>query len=549
MSKNHDADHGDSDRAGASAAERELQTVLGSLTSVLIQLAPDLTIRRWNRAAEQAIERSAGEVVGARLDDCGVRWEEHDLQTVLAEIAQGRGARGLELRFTNGAGKLRCLGLTLSVVEAELPEERGILVLARDITEIQEADEVQRRLITAVEQVGDTIVITDLTGSIIYVNPAFEQVTGYTREEVIGGSPDILNSGRHDRAFYQDLWGTLQRGEAWSGHFTNQRKDGSLYEEDATISPVRNEDGVVTNYVAVKKDVTERLALEIQLRSAQKLESIGQLAAGIAHEINTPTQFISDNTRFLRDAFAKLTTLLGLCSEIGATGGVQEDPAATLVKLSEATEKANLDFINSEIPNAIEESLSGLSRVSEIVSAMKSFSHPGTTAKHPVDINDVITTTVTLSSNEWKYVSKVDTKLDPELPPVNCLPGEVGQVVLNMIVNAAHAIADHVGEGSSEQGCITIETSSVGEQAEIRISDTGCGMPEKVKERIFDPFYTTKEVGRGTGQGLAISRSVIVDKHGGTIEVESSPGMGTTFVIRIPIEEQDPAEVSVERAA
>lgn len=549
MTNDHKEQLRDSYRDGGQAAERELETVLGSLTSILIQIDPDLTIKRWNPASVQALERTAEQVLGTRLDECGVRWQECDLQALLAAIALGRSSHGHELHFTNDAGELRCLGLTLSFMEADSPGERGILVLARDITDIQRADKVERRLVTAVEQVGDTIVITDLKGAIIYVNPAFERITGYTRAEVIGASPDVLNSGRHDKSFYKELWDTLQRGEVWSGHFTNKRKDGSLYEEDATISPVRNEEGVVTNYVAVKKDVTERLALEIQLRSAQKLESIGQLAAGIAHEINTPTQFISDNARFLRDTFAKLDGLLDLCAKVSAAGGVSKDPAATLAAIAEAAQKANLDFINAEIPSAIEESLSGLSRVTEIVSAMKSFSHPGTSAKHPVDLNEVITTTVTLSTNEWKYVSEIETDLDPALPAVTCLPGEMGQVVLNMVVNAAHAIADHVGAESCERGCITIQTRHVGELAEIRVSDTGCGMPETIRERIFDPFFTTKEVGRGTGQGLAISRSVVVDKHAGTIEVESTPGEGTTFIIRIPIQEVDSRASEVDQAA
>ena len=220
-----------------------------------------------------------------------------------------------------------------------------------------------------------------------------------------------------------------------------------------------------------------------------------------------------------------------------------------LIKLCEAAQTANLEFLNAEIPAALEESLSGLSRVSEIVSAMKSFSHPGTTAKQSVNLNEVITTTVTLSTNEWKYVSEIDTDLDPELPPVSCLPGEVGQVVLNIVVNAAHAIAERLGTGSAELGRISIKTKCSGEHAEIRITDSGCGMPPEVMERIFDPFYTTKEVGRGTGQGLAISHSVIVDKHGGTIDVESVPGEGTTFIIRIPIEESCSISTEVNHAA
>jgi len=518
-------------------AGRELETILASITSILIQVEVDLTIRRWNPAAERALGRSAEQVVGAPLNDCGVRWREEDLRRLIADMALGVSPPGFELGFRDDAGEQRCLGVTLSSIETESGEERGVLLLARDITETLRKEEVQRRLITAVEQVEDTIVITDLDGTILYVNPAFERTTGYTREEALGAAPVVLKSGKHNAAFYANMWNTLNRGEVWSGHFTNKKKDGTLYEEDATISPVRNDAGEVTNYVAVKKDVTERLALEIQLRSCQKLESIGQLAAGIAHEINTPTQFISDNNRFLRDAFGKLDPLLKLCAELSASGGEAQNPADALKKIAAAADMASIAFVSEEIPDAIEESLSGLARVTEIVSAMKSFSHPGTSGKQPVDLNQVIATTVTLSTNEWKYVSTIETDFDSELPPVSCLPGEIGQVVLNMIVNAAHAIADVVDEATGDLGRITIGTQRAGEQVEIRISDTGCGMPEEVKSRIFDPFYTTKEVGRGTGQGLAISRSVVVDKHAGSIAVESEPGKGTTFIVRIPLDD------------
>jgi len=520
---------------GVEDARVELDGVLNALASVLIQIDSHLVIQRWNPAAERVLGLAAQDVIGRPLTDCGVDWKEEDVRRLEADLAVGTASPRLELGFVDGDGQHRCLGVGLSPIETDSANRSRTLIIGRDITKSQRAEELQRRLITAVEQVDDTIVITDLNGTIIYANPAFERVSGYTLEEAIGLEPNVLNSGQHPDEFYEDLWDTLSRGEVWSGHFTNQKKDGTIYEEDATISPVRDDEGTVVNYVAVKKDVTEKTSLEIQLRTAQKLESIGQLAAGIAHEINTPTQYISDNTRFLRDAFEKIGEVLSICAEVSMAGGEAEDPAATLKNISKVAQGANIDFIREEIPGAIEESLIGLARVSEIVSAMKSFSHPGTDDKQPIDLNEAITTTVTLSTNEWKYVSDVETELDPELPMVDCLPGEMGQVLLNIIVNAAHAIAETTGGHSGVKGVITIKTRAVGDQAEIRISDSGCGMPEHVKVRIFDPFYTTKEVGRGTGQGLAISHSVIVDKHNGSIEVESKPGEGTTFIVRIPL--------------
>ena len=525
-----------SNAASHADAGLELEVILASLTSILIQVNDDLTIRRWNGAAEKALGLKAAEVIGRSIVDCGVRWKQEDMRRLAADISLGQSPQGLELGFEDKVGNLRYLGVTLSPMTEMASAGHGVLILARDITELIRTERLQRRLITAVEQVNETIVITDLEGTILYVNPAFERITGYSSDEAVGRKPDLLSSGQHDKEFYLNMWATLSRGEVWSGHFTNKKKDGSLYEEDATISPVRDEAGEVSNYVAVKKDVTERLALEVQLRSAQKLESIGQLAAGIAHEINTPTQFISDNTRFLRNAFGKLGDLLRQCAELSASDGETSDPAATLKKVANLARAARIEFLSEEIPDAIGESLTGLARVTEIVSAMKSFSHPGTCEKQAVDLNEVINTTITLSTNEWKYVAEIETDFDPELPLVSCLPGELGQVVLNMIVNSAHAIIDAVGENCKERGKILVATRRAGANAEIRISDSGCGMSDEVRSRVFDPFYTTKEVGRGTGQGLAISHSVIVDKHSGSIDVESKPGEGTTFIIHLPFD-------------
>jgi signal transduction histidine kinase len=175
-------------------------------------------------------------------------------------------------------------------------------------------------------------------------------------------------------------------------------------------------------------------------------------------------------------------------------------------------------------------------RVSKIVGAMKEFSHPGTGEKTAVDLNRAIESTLTVATNEWKYVAEVATDLDAALPPVVCLPGEFNQVILNMVVNASHAIGDVVGDGGKGKGTITVSTRHDGDDVEIRIRDSGTGMPEHIRARIFDPFFTTKGVGRGTGQGLAIAHSVIVDKHGGTIQVESEVGKGTTFILRLPIQ-------------
>ncbi len=400
-------------------------------------------------------------------------------------------------------------------------------------------------LATAIEQTNDTIVITKTDGTIQYTNPAFETITGYTRKEAVGGNPRVLKSGVHDDAFYRDLWGTIQSGKVWTGRFVNKRKDGALFHEEATISPIFDDTGEVVAYVAVKRDITDHVALESQLRQSQKLESIGQLAAGIAHEINTPIQFVGDNVRFLKDAFQDMKVPLDVfAAALARAGGVgisQED--VRLIR--EAMEEADMEYLEEEVPSAIDQSEEGVARVAKIVRAMKEFSHPGD-EKTPTDLNRAIESTITVAKNEWKYVAELETDLAPALPPVPCIPGEFNQVILNMIVNAAHAIAEGRSDESTEKGVITVSTRQVGEEVEIRLSDSGCGMPETVRERIFDPFFTTKEVGKGTGQGLSIAHSVIVNKHGGRIDVESEEGKGTTFFIRLPITEEPATSLEAE---
>jgi signal transduction histidine kinase len=284
------------------------------------------------------------------------------------------------------------------------------------------------------------------------------------------------------------------------------------------------------------EDITERKQLREQLLQAQKLESVGQLAAGIAHEINTPIQYVGDNVRFLQETFAELVALNAAYARLLAAAAAMDPAPQILEEVSLAVGKIDVDYLFEEIPKAIDQTLEGISRVATLVGAMKEFSHPGTGEKVPLNLNHAIECTIQVARNEWKYVADVKMNLDSDLPLVSCLPGEFNQVILNLIVNAAHAIEDVAAKGGPEKGLITIGTRSLTGWAEVRIEDTGGGIPEKIRSRIFDPFFTTKEVGKGTGQGLAIARSVVVDKHQGTIDVETQEGKGTAFIIRLPYE-------------
>ncbi len=285
----------------------------------------------------------------------------------------------------------------------------------------------------------------------------------------------------------------------------------------------------------LRREVRERERMQLELVRAQKLESVGQLAAGIAHEINTPAQYVSDNTRFLQDAFASVDRLLVQFTRLLEAANGDAVSKELLTEIDSAVVDSDIDYLREDIPKAIEQSLEGLDRVAGIVRAMKEFSHPGGDTRQPIDLNRAIESTLTVSRNEWKYVADVVTDFDPELPLVPCLAGDVNQVVLNLVVNAAHAIAEVAADTPGEKGTITVQTRRDADWAEIRVRDTGTGIPEGVRDRVFDHFFTTKEVGKGTGQGLTIAYSLIVGKHGGTIDFETAVGRGTTFIVRLPL--------------
>ncbi len=609
---------------------------------------------------EEVVGRTDVDLLPAPLAESAEQWDR-------MALAEGVGVDFAE-RWPTPAGE-RLFEVSRHPIEVGSTGVASIAVVLTDITEARRTREQLDQYVQAVEQSPASVVITDTGGTIEYVNQRFTEVTGYAAEEAIGANPRILKSGEMAPALYAELWQTITAGREWRGELLNRKKDGSLFWEQVSISPLFDEAGQITHYLAVKSDITQakqaeeallaahranklliatipsiligvdaagritqwnpaaertfgidaktvmgrpfvecgilwhmmeieelvtecvergesrrlddvffvrpdgregmlgitltpvgadgeragfvllasditdRRHLESQLSQAQKLESIGQLAAGIAHEINTPTQYVGDNTRFLEEAFSDLFNLLdrfrGLLDAARA-GAVSPE----VVEATEAAmEDADLDYLNEEIPNAIRQSLEGIERVTQIVAAMKEFSHPGQAEKQPTDINRQIESTVTVSRNEWKYVAELTTDLDPSLPPVPCLASELNQVFLNIIVNAAHAIREVVGE-SGEKGRITVTTRLHGPWVEIRIADTGSGIPDHARAKVFDPFFTTKEVGKGTGQGLAIAHSVVVDKHQGTLSFETEMGKGTVFVIRLPVSGAGEGEAS-----
>jgi signal transduction histidine kinase/DNA-binding NarL/FixJ family response regulator len=303
-------------------------------------------------------------------------------------------------------------------------------------------------------------------------------------------------------------------------------------------SPVRNQAGEIVAAIELLEDVTEQLASEREMNKRQKLEAMGQLASGIVHEINTPVQYVMDNIIFMEDSFGDILRLVGKYEEC-IDELVAHLPGANVVrdKLLKAQDDADIEYLKDELPKTLEQSIEGMKRINGIVRSMKEFSHPGSDEKNSVDINVLLENAITISKNEWKYVADVETNLDHELPYIPCLSGEMNQVFLNLIVNAAHAISTDSDQGGDGRGTITVTSEKKAGGIRVVIADTGGGIPEEIRDKIFKPFFTTKGRGEGTGQGLAIAQRVVVDKHQGTLSYESNIGKGTRFIIELPDED------------
>jgi signal transduction histidine kinase len=289
---------------------------------------------------------------------------------------------------------------------------------------------------------------------------------------------------------------------------------------------------ILASKCKLEEEMQRRQAMEVELLRGQKLEAVGRLAAGIAHEINTPIQYIGDNCRFLQDAIDQLLKdYLGYIRTL-TLGSLSREEINYIVAQAD---KIDLTYLQAEMPRAVAQSIEGVARVTEIVRALKEFAHPESKEKTASDLNKIIENAVLIARNEWKHEADMFLQFDRELPLVSCLAGDLGQVFLNLIVNAAHAIAEKRGDGISPKGTITIATHQLGDEVEVSVSDTGAGIPEAVQAHIFTPFFTTKGVGKGTGQGLAIAHNVVVEKHKGAIFFKSRIGTGTVFTVRLPL--------------
>ena len=429
-----------------------------------------------------------------------------------------------------------CNGETVAILGAFDRSENARLLAAL---------QAERQLLASLlNTVPDAVYFKDRSSRFIRVSAAKARKSHAARPEDLIGKSDFDHfTGEHAAAAFRDEQKIIETGEPIIDFEEKETwPDGSVTWVSSTKLPLRDVHGRIIGTYGISRDITarkkadeERRAMEMQLNIAQKMESIGRLAAGIAHEVNTPTQFISDNTHFLTDSMgqfaAAITAFRDFVAKLPA-GAV--DPAA-LAALKQAEASAELDYLLEEIPRALQQTHEGIARIAKIVRSLKEFSHPSSPDLHPADLNRAIETTITVARHEWKYVADVRTDFDENLPMVPCVLDEFNQAMLNLIVNAAHAITDVVGN-SGQKGQITIRTRLDGDAARIEVEDSGTGIPEAVRSRIFEPFFTTKEAGKGTGQGLAMVRSIIERKHRGQIGFTTELGKGTVFHMRLPLE-------------
>ena len=370
---------------------------------------------------------------------------------------------------------------------------------------------------TISRQTTDGILIVDRKSSILFANLAAKVIFNRSKNELVGnifGFPAVENRLAKINVL--------------------NKKGENLFIEMRVKSTLWNKQNA---YIIFLKNITEKKILENQLLHSRKFVDIGKLAAGIIHEINTPVQFISHNINFFRESFKDINEIFQKYEILKTNAGLFRELSPINSEIELLLKKHDLPYLKKEIPATIEECLEGIETISTIVKSLKEFSHPGSKEKENININKVIKNTITISKNEWKYTADLETDLMPDIPFIYAFPVALSQVILNIIINAVHAIKEKIKTEKISKGLIIIKTKKIENNIQICIKDSGQGIPKDVRSKIFTPFFTTKEIGHGTGQGLSVAYSVIVKQHKGTIFFETEEGLGTTFTINLPMED------------
>lgn len=488
----------------------------------------------------------SGEIYNYTKDGKGF-WMSISITPTFAENGEMQGFIAVQMDVTERKALEAELIRAHDKLEQRVTERTAELLRANEALQVEvserqraeiELKNAQQFLRKVIDSVPHLIFVKDSEQRYTMANSATAELYGTTVENIIGKRTAEFHcdSAENNRIDADDSHVLESLQEKFTSEEEVMDGGGNARWLQIVKRPLVIGDGAARHILGVATDLTERKRLENQLRHSQKMESIGQLAAGVAHEINTPTQYVSDNTLFIKESFADISEILTDCRRLIETVKAGPPDSSIITEIERKFAARDIEYLTAEIPKAVGQSLEGISRIAKIVKSMRDFSHPGTAEKKFADLNQAIESTVLIAQNEWKYNADLETRFDAALPLVPCLLDEINQVILNMIVNAAHSIADAVGDGATGRGKITITTRRVENWAEILIADTGKGIAPALQNRIFDPFFTTKEVGRGTGQGLAISHNVVVKKHHGQLTFETEPQRGTTFIIRLPLE-------------
>ena len=513
-------------------SEERYRSVAEQIHEVLFETDRDGQIRFLSAAWRTITGFPVDETLGARLVDFVCDEDRPATLAALCALVSGERTQfNQAVRYRTREGGVRWLGLRArprTDVDGHVVGTAGTL---NDITERVEAEQAIRRQALTFDTIHDAVVVIGTDGRVLDWNPAAERIFGYTRAEVVGRRPAFLVA---DATAGEAMTAALARVERWTGEVRGLRRDGTERLCESELVPLLDAAGALVCTIAVSRDVTDRRHLEKQLLQSQKLEAIGQLVAGIAHEINTPAQYVGDNVRFIDQSFGDVLDVVGSLQRLADACRSSGLYAAEMTTLDEVAVRTDFEFLATEIPAALRHALEGTERIAEIVRGMKAFSPSATGALMPTDLNQQLEAAISVSRNEWSYAADVVWDLDPTLPLVNCQASEMNQVFLNIIVNAAQAIALTQQVGERRKGEIRVSSRTDGECVEIAIADTGSGIPVDARSRIFDPFFTTKPVGTGTGQGLAIAHGV-VEQHGGRITFETEIGVGTRFVVRLPV--------------
>jgi len=516
-----------------------LQAITDNAEDLILVCDLDYNWRYASPSVTAALGYPIQELIGANAREIIHPEDLPHVDIAASSVVSAGQARTLTVRYRHKNGSWRHLEACGTLVRAASGAPEGFIVVARVVDERILAEKKLQAAHAETElflnSIPSIVIGLDAEGQITRWNRTAVLTLGLSPEAVLGRK--ILDCGI--QWLHPEMAAEVAR---WLNSPRSYRSEDLAYEREGqvrflgvVVRRLPSEEGEPASFILTGTDVTERKVLEDQLRQAQKLEAIGQLAAGIAHEINTPTQYVGDNTRFLKDSWQPLAGFLQFCGNLQRQASAGTATPQALQEFVELYQRCDFDYLLKEIPHAIDQSLEGLQRVSKIVRGMKEFSHPGTEEKRAVNLNRAIETTITVARHEWKYCADVVTRFDEELPLVPCLIGEFNQVMLNLIINAAHAVAAAIGE-EARKGILTITTRREGEWAEVSVTDTGTGIAPEIRSRIFEPFFTTKPMGKGTGQGLALAHSVIVKRHQGQLWFETEVGRGTTFFLRLPLE-------------